>query len=352
MSMDALSRFNQIREELAMAGGEDEQLQVQLHKAIAALETRVKDVLGPALTIDNAALTSLQSSEVGFTAALGSGAITYSPDALSTRGEEAAELLSALSELEETNPDIAKSLTSAIARSKTDAVLQSAPQPGPTPKPSKSQSKEVTKRALSLRRAEEVAGYLASPEVLPSSAADAVMELAVVNPKLAESTLRKLPRERVTEMTVGLLSIGRKGILGLMVPSQAASLVLRQFQNDQNPEKGLTDRNNMSAAYLLWHTVDTHEKPNAVLASLDPKLIEAIINFDYSYFPFMQDESYDAQESLRSYMNVHKQKINQLRERRERKREKAAAESPEEKETVPPAAPKVDLDQDIDLDQI
>ena len=396
--MDALNLYNQVREQLEQAGDEDETLQAQMDEAKQDLVQQAQEVLGPRLTINNAVLNQLQQGEVGFSDAVGNGDVQFNYDVQDRGGDEAAELLSALTEIEETDPALAKSISGAIARSKIESVLASAPteekKKEPTAEERAAESKVVTERALALRNSTtDLTAYLASPDVSEYAAADAVMELAVIDPKQAERTLGKLPTDKVSEMTVGLLSLDRSGVLSLTPPAKAGQLVRRQLRNDKNPEHGFSDRNNMSAPYLLWKFVEEHatalqdmrseaaakqkelsalqEKndpanasrvaelreglstlreeieeletknmPNKVLAAVGVKTIEDVISRNYDDESFMAEQSVNAQAELQAYWEAHSDEVKEL------------VGVKKEEAVTTPQAPTVDLDKQVDLDNI
>lgn len=127
---------------------------------------------------------------------------------------------------------------------------------------------------------EEAVQLLCKPSVDDEDAATALMN---IDEKRAVELIDALPGDRRAEFTVGRLSHDAAGILEKVSPEVLAQDILEQWYHDQATEdQNISDRNNMSAAYLLLQVLKERDDALVVLAYMDEDDLQAILSFPYS----------------------------------------------------------------------
>lgn len=360
--VDALTRYRQLQEQIA-DGNAEENVETKLAEAKQSLVARARSVLGPRLDIDHTVLTQLQGGETSIAECVGGGTVQFDYDVDDAQGDEAADLFSLVTELDDTDPELALKIAEAIARTKIESVLAAAaPRTAREPKiqkqehePDPSEVERVLSHALSVRaNTTELTAYLAGSDVSEGAAANAIMELAVTDRPKATAVLGALPSARVEAMTIGRLSMDQTGVLMLLSPNDAAKLVRAQLCNDQKPQQGFTDKNNMTVATLLMTLVDEHDDPNGVLAAVGENTVETILNLKYGTKVRTGDHCAGAedQQRLQEYWHDSKEAV---RARGKQLRQEAAArrvnaQTSETPQAPKPKAPIVDLNKPVDLE--
>jgi hypothetical protein len=367
--MDALSRYNSIREEIGSEGMTDER-ETQLTEAKTALVEQCKTVLSPKLVAQPSSLSALESGQLPLADAIGTGDVAFDFDHDDADSMTAAELFSLITvELPDSDPELAAVIIAKIARHKIDVILGAAPA-ATSAKPAVkkirrvlppeadllAETKTVTERALSLRHSNttELTSYLAG-NVSSYAAADALLELSVVDASQAQAVLDQMPNERIEEMTIGHATIGRMGVFNIMKSERIVSLVMAQFENDKNPVADFTDMNNMTAASLLAMMIEDHDDAIGVLAHLthaDAGVIDDILKLEVDG-PDGEAAAHH-RESLAAFWKEHRDDVlERMRDIEWDEQEAAEAAKEEEEIEVPvPVAPVIDLNQPVDLDLI
>lgn len=306
------------------------------------------ELLAPHVTIDNCALAALRKGKKDIDQALESGAIVVT--------EEGSQIFARIRALGE---EVVRQVFQVIARTMTNELLEQKGSTEEEKETKRGQSSEVQQQIFALAP-QEGANMLVKAEVPDTIAAEAIMELAVYDPKKAGLLLQQLPRERVTGLTVGLATCDRTGILELVPAQRMAELIEDQFTNDHKPEKGITDRNTMTAASLLWLAIQERKDILTVLAHLDRDFIKKILNFP-GYGNASGGENaivgdpYAAQTAQDELSRYFTDSVFEAIEDEKKQLETEEDEQAEQKAKVAAkVAPKVHvrIDEDIDLDDI